>query len=92
MPPRPPQPQILTGTPGFTSYAEVSRTREAAGNITEFSFTVAPAAEKAESVAEIVQTTDTSTYAPPSPGPSGLVYLPASNTVMICAFLAGANV
>jgi len=54
------------------------------GNITEFSFTELPASGPADFVAGLVQTIDTATYDPPSPDPSGLVYLPSSGTLLMC--------
>jgi len=70
------------------------------GEIAEFSFTELPTIEAATSfTSSLVQTIHTYQWSPPSPDPSGIIYLPASDTLMVVdgevnemSIYAGANV
>jgi uncharacterized protein YjiK len=57
---------------------------QSSGQIVELSFTelMAPAASTFQS--SLIRTTNMAAFSPPSPDPSGLTYLPDSNTLMMC--------
>jgi hypothetical protein len=57
---------------------------QGSGQIVELSFTelAAPAASSFQS--SVIRTTDLGAISPPSPDPSGLTYLPVSNTLLMC--------
>ena len=54
------------------------------GGVMEATFTAAPTTSAPVVTATLVQRIDTPTFSPPSPDPSGIVYLPALDQLMIC--------
>ncbi|MEJ2353882.1 MAG: hypothetical protein P8Y03_29260, partial [Anaerolineales bacterium] len=62
---------------------EANAAPQSSGQIVELSFTAlaAPAASSFSSV--LIRTTDMAALSPPSPDPSGLTYLPNSNTLLV---------
>jgi uncharacterized protein YjiK len=60
--------------------------RQSSGQIVEFSLSAATASAAPSFTSSLVKTTDmanTATFSPPSPDPSGLTYLPNSNTLLM---------
>jgi uncharacterized protein YjiK len=53
------------------------------GQIVEFSLAASIAPAAANFASSLIRTTDMSAISPPSPDPSGIAYLPASNTLLI---------
>lgn len=63
---------------------QASAVTQRPGQIVELSFVEAPAAAASSFTSALVRTTDLAAISPPSPDPSGLTYLPNSNTLLIC--------
>jgi uncharacterized protein YjiK len=57
--------------------------RRSSGQIVEVSLAAAPAADAPDFTSTVVNTVDLGALAPPSPDPSGLAYLPTSNTLLM---------
>jgi uncharacterized protein YjiK len=73
-----------TDDPGATSvYLADSGSGQGTGGIAELSLAAAPAAAASTFTSSLVRTVDTAAYLPPSPDPSGLTYLPTSNTLLM---------
>jgi uncharacterized protein YjiK len=73
------QPARGSGTRPTTAVAEA----QADGTIVELSFAAPPPLAAPSFTASLVRTIDTATISPPSLDPSGLTYLPNSNTLLI---------
>ena len=78
----------LTDDPAQTSvYVADSGSAQSTGRIAELSLEALPAAAAIDFVAELKHTIDTAAFSPPgtppSPDPSGLTYLPTTNTLLM---------
>jgi uncharacterized protein YjiK len=63
---------------------ETAANMEAGGQMAELALAAAPQRAQAAALTPyLVQTVDTSLWSPPSPDPSGIVYLPPSNTLLV---------
>jgi uncharacterized protein YjiK len=78
--------EIASNLQAIESKLEVQAAEESAGRIIEFSMTPRPliAATVPTDTVTWINTTDTFLFSPPSPDPSGLTYLPNSDTLLIC--------
>ncbi|MEJ2265808.1 MAG: SdiA-regulated domain-containing protein, partial [Anaerolineales bacterium] len=63
---------------------EANTARQSSGQIVELSFTALAAPATSSFSSALIRTTDMAAFSPPSPDPSGLAYLTAGNTLVMC--------
>ena len=73
-----------SGLVAQTAAADVNAAAQTPGQIIELSFLETPAAAASTFQSSLIQTIDAWQWSPPSPDSAGIVYLPASDRLLVC--------